>query len=115
MAKAKKEKQNVEQVIPQITKLEQKRYEDCEWCYKFDDDEPHIFAWTDPEIQKDEDPKVIFTVSNIENSYISFTDKNTGKSFKLFAREISEEGKELRNKQREAFKQSQNGSENQEA
>ena len=124
MAKAKKTKK-VEEVkiedqseqLEQIgeIKLDQKKYEECEWCFQFDEDEPQVFAWTDDELNKDEDPKVIFTISNIENSYISFTHSKTGKKFKLFAREISDDGKSMREKQRESFKQFQNASENKEA
>jgi hypothetical protein len=128
MAKAKKTKKveevNIEetsqQLEPTIT-LEQKKYEECEWCFQFDEEEPQVFAWTDDELNKDEEPKVVFTITNVENSYITFTHKS-GKVFKLFARELSEQGKELREKQREFIKQMQetqkneeNGSENQEA
>ena len=123
MAKAKKTKKveevQVEEVSQQLEpiteiKLEQKKHEDCEWCFQFDEDEPQIFAWTDPDLNKDEDPKVIFTITNVENSFITFQNSKTGKLFKIFAREISDEGKELRNKQREALKELQNGSENKE-
>ena len=94
--------------------LNQKKYEECEWCFQFDEDEPQIFAWTDDELNKNEDPKVIFTITNVENSYITFQNGKTGKLFKLFARELSEEGREMRNKQREELKKLQNGSENKE-
>ena len=80
----------------------------------FSEDEPQIFAWTDSEMQKEEDPKVIFTITNIENSYITFQNSKTGKLFKLLARELSNEGKEMRDKQREALKQLQNGNQNKE-
>ena len=110
MAKAKKTKEvKIEdqseklQQLGDVT-LTQKRYEECEWCFQFDEDEPQIFAWTDNEMDKNEDPKVIFTITNVENSYITFTNSKSGKSFKLFARELSDEGKQLREKQREAIK-----------
>jgi hypothetical protein len=123
MAKAKKTKKveevKVEEVsqqlepIGQIT-LNQEKYEECEWCFQFDEDEPQVFAWTDDELNKDEDPKVIFTITNVKDSYITFQNGKTGKIFKIFAREISSEGKELREKQREAIKNLQNGSEDKE-
>ena len=118
MAKTKKEKV-VEEVqplepVPQIS-LTQKKYEECEWCFQFDEDEPQIFAWTDSNLPSDENPKVVFSITNLENSYITFQNSKTGKLFKLFARELTEEGKQLREKQRESFKQLQNGSENKEA
>ena len=81
----------------------------CEWCFQFDEDEPQIFAWTDDDLNKSEDPKVIFTITNVENSYITFQNGKTGKIFKLFARELTNEGIELRNKQKESFKTIENG------
>lgn len=123
MAKAKqtkKEKVTIEdqseqlQPIGDIT-LSQKKYEECEWCFQFDEDEPQVFAWTDDDLNKSEDPKVIFTITNVENSYITFQNGKTGKVFKLFARELSEEGRGLRQKQKEAFKNINNDSENKEA
>jgi len=95
--------------------LSQKKHEECEWCFQFDEDEPQIFAWTDNEMDKNEDPKVIFTITNMENSYITFQNSKTGKLFKLFARELTDEGKQLREKQRDLFKTTNNGSEDKEA
>ena len=121
MAKNKKEKESVDvesikEVKPEIEEITitAKRIEDCEWCYQFDDDDAEVFAWTDSETKEDEDPKVIFTISNLENSYITFKNESSGKSFKIFARQISEKGIELRNKQKESLKNLQNGSENKE-
>ena len=122
MAKAKKTKKEVKiedqseqlQPIDDIV-LSQKKYEDCEWCFQFDEDEPQVFAWTDDDLNKSEDPKVIFTITNVENSYITFQNGKTGKIFKLFARELTNEGIELRNKQKESFKTIENASENKEA
>ena len=66
--------------------ITQEKLEHCEWCFQFDEDEPQIFAWTSEDMT-DEDPTVTFTVSNTKDAYISFTNKETGKKFKLFARE----------------------------
>ncbi len=121
MAKSKKTKK-VEEVIDntqlepigEIT-LTQEKLENCEWCFQFGDDEPQIFAWTGENDSKDEDPKVMFTITNTKDSYITFTHKN-GKSFKLFARELTDEGKQLRAKQIELTKSNlQNESTNKEA
>ena len=99
--------------------ISQKKYEECEWCFQFDDDEPQIFAWTDELLNQQEDPKIVFTITNIENSYITFTNGKSGKVFKIFARELSDEGMAMREKQREAVKNSktdlENASENKEA
>lgn len=119
MAKAKKtnkekEVNEIESPSFENVSISQKRYDDCEWVFQFDEDSPEIFAWTDNEMDKNEDPKVIFTISNIENSFISFKNSKNGKLFKIFARPISDDGKALREKQRESFKQLENGSENKE-
>jgi hypothetical protein len=94
------------------------RLEQCEWVFQFDEDEPQIFAWTSEDMT-DEEPTVTFTVSNTKDAYISFTHKVSGKKFKLFARELSEEGKQLRDfqlKQAELLKSNlENGSEDKEA
>ena len=123
MAKAKKTKKEEVKIEDQSEQLQpigditlsQKKYEECEWCFQFDEDEPQVFAWTDDDLNKSEDPKVIFTITNVENSYITFQNGKTGKLFKLFARELTEEGRELRQKQKEAFKNNTNESENKEA
>ena len=109
MAKSKKTKK-VEEVIDNTQlepigqiRLAQEKLEHCEWCFQFDGDEPQIFAWTGENDSKDEEPKVMFTITNTKDSYITFTHKN-GKSFKLFARELTDDGKQLRNKQIELTK-----------
>jgi len=73
--------------------INQKKLEQCEWCFQFDDDEPKVFAWTHEDM-KDEEPTVTFTIGNTEGAYVSFT--KDGKRFKLFARPLSEEGIKLR-------------------
>jgi len=95
MAKAKKtQKENLEPIgelkMTSVEKLEQ-----CEWVFQFDGDEPQIFAWTGEDMTNEE-PTVTFTISNTKDAYISFTSKQNGKRFKLFARELSDEGKKLR-------------------
>lgn len=127
MAKAKKTKKIEEVKVEEVTQplptlgeatIQQKKIENCEWCFQFDEDEPQVFAWTDELLNVDEEPKVVFTISNIENSFITFQNAETGKKFKIFARELSEKGKGLREKQREALKNFkndfENGSENKE-
>ena len=117
MAKSKKTKKVAEALEPigEIKLTQPEKLEHCEWCFQFDEDAPQIFAWTSEDMNKDEEPKVIFTVSNTKDSYITFTHKN-GKSFKLFARQLSEAGIELRNQQIESTKnQLQNESTNKEA
>ena len=114
------ENEQVKELAPiadlQIQKPE--KLEQCEWVFQFDEDEPQIFAWTSEDMT-DEEPTVTFTVSNTKDAYISFTNKETGKKFKLFARELSDEGKEMREfqtKQAESLKKDiENASKNKEA
>ena len=117
MAKAKKTKKEVVDAVTaaeptneiqlapigEVKLLESEKLKNCEWCFQFDEDEPQVFAWTDETDNLNEEPKVIFTITNTENSYITFTHKN-GKNFKLFARELSDMGRELRAKQIELTK-----------
>jgi hypothetical protein len=95
MAKAKKtQKENLEP-IGELKMTPSEKLEQCEWVFQFDGDEPQIFAWTGEDMT-DEEPTVTFTISNTKDAYISFTSKQNGKRFKLFARELSDEGKKLR-------------------
>lgn len=99
----KKEKQVESQITDAVTTpqptmtLNVEKYEHCEWCYQFDTDEPQIFAWTDETIDSKEEPKVAFTIGNQKDAYITFSAPN-GKTFKLFPRELTEAGKEMRDK-----------------
>jgi hypothetical protein len=110
MAK-KKQKEEVTEIQSETleqngtTLLSNEVYKECEWCFQFDDDTPQIFAWTDENQPVDEEPKVIFTISNTKNSYINFTDKVTGRVFRIFSRELSDDGKQMRDTQKAAFEQ----------
>lgn len=95
---AKKKETKVEEVILQtenIPNISQEKFEQCEWCFQFDEDEAQVFAWTDEDIDSKEEPQVAFTLGNQKEAYISFSSP-TGKSFKLFTRELTETGKQLR-------------------
>ncbi len=124
MAKKKQKEEVVElqqenaQPLSELKIAPLETYKECEWCFQFDEDEAQIFAWTDEDQPKDEEPKVIFTITNTKNSYINFTDKVTGRIFKIFSRELSDEGKKMRNTQKlafEQFKSQNNEGENKEA
>jgi hypothetical protein len=103
MAKAKKTKEENLEPIGEIKMREVEKLEQCEWVFQFDEDEPQIFAWTGDE-QPQEDPTVTFTISNTKGAYISFTSKETGKTFRMFARELSEQGLILRDYQNKLAK-----------
>ena len=95
MAKAKKTQEENLEPIGELKMTPPQKLEQCEWVFQFDGDEPQIFAWTGEDMT-DEEPTVTFTISNNKDAYISFTSKQNGKRFKLFARELSDEGKKLR-------------------
>jgi hypothetical protein len=93
-----------------ITQIE---YKECEWCYQFDEDDAQVFAWTNENDSSDEPPSVTFTLTNNNNSYITF--KHKDKLFKLFARELTQAGIDLRDKANQELKNLENESENKEA
>jgi hypothetical protein len=93
-----------------ITQIE---YKECEWCYQFDEDDAQVFAWTNENDSSDEPPSVTFTLTNNNNSYITF--KHKDKLFKLFARELTQAGIDLRDKANQEIKNLENESENKEA
>ena len=95
MAKAKNTQEENLKPIGELKMTPPQKLEQCEWVFQFDGDEPQIFAWTGEDMT-DEEPTVTFTISNNKDAYISFTSKQNGKRFKLFARELSDEGKKLR-------------------
>ena len=95
MAKTKKTQEENLEPIGELKMTPSEKLEQCEWVFQFDGDEPQIFAWTGEDMT-DEEPTVTFTISNTKDAYISFTSKQNGKRFKLFARELSDEGKKLR-------------------
>jgi hypothetical protein len=118
MAKAKKTKEEKLEPIGEIKMTPPEKLEQCEWVFQFDEDEPQIFAWTSEDMA-DEDPTVTFTIGNTMGAYISFKNKQSGKTFKLFARELTEEGMQLREFQTkqnlELKKDIENARENKEA
>ena len=96
MAKAKKtKKEEVVEPIGELKMAPSEKLEQCEWVFQFDNDEPQIFAWTSEDMTNEE-PTVTFTISNTKDAYISFTNKETLKKFKLYARELTDAGKKLR-------------------
>jgi hypothetical protein len=60
-------------------------FEQCEWCFKFDDDEPLVIAYTN-ENTLPERNNLDIKLPNNSQSKIEFVDKTTGKKFTLFAR-----------------------------
>jgi hypothetical protein len=86
-----------------LTKIENTVYDNCEWCFQFDDEEPRVFAAAEKPEDPIEIPKVTFTLSNNSNSNIVFS--HNGRQFKLFARELTEDGKKIIIKTAEKYEQ----------
>jgi hypothetical protein len=60
-------------IAPAIT------FQQTEWVFQFDDEEPVLFA------SQQEEPNLTITLSNTSQASIEFTDNN--RKFKIFARE----------------------------
>ena len=68
--------------IGEVKMAPPEKLEQCEWVFQFDEDEPHVFAWTN-ENDTNENPEITFTLSNVKGSNIHFKHSD-GKVFKLF-------------------------------
>ena len=76
---------------------EPKEFQQAEWCFQFFDNEPVVFAWS----QSETDPgTLVLEIKPTENSGLTFV--KDGMEFKLFAREITEEGLKMREEQQNA-------------
>lgn len=54
-------------------------FNQTEWAFQFDDEEPRVFA------SQQEEPNLTITLNNTNNASIEFTNNN--RRFKIFARE----------------------------
>ena len=57
-------------------------FENVEWVFQFDDDEPKILATPYGDTKK-----LVIEINNTSTSNIWFFDGSSGKTFKIFARE----------------------------
>lgn len=70
-----------------------KKFEEAEWVFQFDDEEPLVFAWSD----SSGDPgDVTITLKPNEKSRITFTNINGTKILSLYSRPITEETRIMR-------------------
>jgi hypothetical protein len=67
----------------------------AEWCFKFDDGEPQVFAAANEKIDGQE-PAIKLVLSNTEEAKVTF--RQDEKTFTIFCRTLTEEGQELINK-----------------
>ena len=65
------------------SKETQKKFEECEWCFQFDEDEPQIFATADSTTSV---PEVVIKLQNTSESHITFSDPAKNKKFRMYAR-----------------------------
>lgn len=65
--------------IPLLTFQPVETFQNTEWVFQFDDEEPTIFA------TQQEEPNLTITLNNTNNASIEFTNNN--RRFKIFARE----------------------------
>lgn len=81
----------------QETQLEQKNLTPifpCEWCFKFGDNEPQVFAATNEKID-DQEPAIRLMLPNTVETTVTFEDN--GNTFTLFCRPLTEAGEVLIN------------------
>lgn len=81
----------------QETQLEQKNLTPifpCEWCFKFSDNEPQVFAATNEKID-DQEPAIRLMLPNTVETTVTFEDN--GNTFTLFCRPLTEAGEVLIN------------------
>ena len=68
-------------------------FDQAEWVFQFDDEEPEVFAWsTNPE----EAGNLSFIISANSASSITFVSPHTGRRLNVFARAMSEETRAMR-------------------
>ena len=68
-------------------------FDQAEWVFQFDDEEPEVFAWsTNPQ----EAGNLSFIISANSASSITFVSPHTGRRLNVFARAMSEETRAMR-------------------
>ena len=89
-----------EQLEPQgsVQLTESNRIQDPEWCFQFFDNEPVVIGWQDESVEGEPSP-LVMQIQPIEGESMLF--RQNGMTFKIFAREITEETKLQRAKSKE--------------
>ena len=83
MAKSRKKKIETPEVEFDLNVPEIEYYTPCEWMIQFDNDEPQLFAQSDDNSTNHE---VVIKLQNTNQSFITFTNSENGKTFKMWAR-----------------------------
>jgi len=68
-------------------------FDEAEWVFQFNDEEPIVFAWSEG---SDDAGEVIITLKPHDKSSITFRNEDGSKTLSLYARPISEETKKMR-------------------
>jgi hypothetical protein len=71
--------------------------QDAEWCFQFFNNEPIVFAWSN---EGEEPAPLVLQLQPVESEGLNF--QQSGMTFRLFPRPISEETKLERKKQNES-------------
>lgn len=82
---------------------------EAEWCFQFDDEPAKIIAVT-PQGKVGEPLSVTINLTNTLNSNVTFA-SDDGRRFTLFARPITDEGRELRAMQQNLDQPTEEGDE----
>jgi len=68
-------------------------FDQAEWAFQFDDEEPEVFAWS---TNQEEAGKLSFILSANTSSSLTFISPVSGKKLTVFSRAMSEETKRKR-------------------
>ncbi len=72
----------------------QEPIKDAEWCFQFFNNEPVVFGW---QSENTEPAPLVLQIQPVEGDIVTF--RHNGMEFKIFARPISEDTKQLRKEQ----------------
>jgi hypothetical protein len=63
-------------------------YDQAEWCFQFDDEDPIVIAWSN---DQNEPGELTFMLKANSESRIAFQSEDGSKTLRIFARSMSEE------------------------
>ena len=78
----------------------QEPIKDAEWCFQFFNNEPVVFGWQG---ENTEPSPLVLQLQPVQGDVLTF--KQNGMEFKIFARPISEDTKQIRKEQDESKNQ----------
>jgi hypothetical protein len=72
----------------------QEQIKDAEWCFQFFNNKPVVFGW---QSENAEPAPLVLQIQPVEGDVVTF--KHNGMEFRIFAKPISEETKQIRKEQ----------------